>query len=80
MSEWKYIGMEKVCAAIEDRDEMLSKVDELEAALAEAKLDSQRLDTMLSWRGIDWLFAWFQDAENTNPPTRDDIDKLEEQD
>ena len=48
-------------------------VEELEA-------DKKRLDTMLSWHGVNWLFSWFEDAENTNPPTRDDIDSLEEQD
>ena len=46
MSELIVISKEKVAAAIEDRDEMRSKVDELEAELKEAKADSKRLDKL----------------------------------
>ena len=51
----------------------------LEQMYLNALEDSKRLDTVLSWHGVNWFLAWFQDAENTTPPTRDDIDKLEEQ-
>ena len=58
--------------------ELIGIAVQLEAELKEAKTDSERLDTVLSWHGVNWFFAWFQDAENTTPPTRDDIDKIRE--
>ena len=78
MNDWINISREKVVAAIEDKDEMRSRVDELEASLAEAKADSKRLDKLdrltVQGRRMFWSF-WFKLGSDS----REAVDKLEEQ-